>query len=67
MLGCRVLAWEPVPVFRSFLKLGLALNNVSHRVHVREAVVSDAPGQTVSMKVHVACGIVRIITSAHTH
>ena len=28
-LGCRVLAWEPVPVFRAFIELAAQLNNVS--------------------------------------
>ncbi|KAL6745128.1 S-adenosyl-L-methionine-dependent methyltransferase [Haematococcus lacustris] len=40
-LGCRVIAWEPVPLYRAFLALGVALNNLSHLV--RGAAVSDLP------------------------
>lgn len=50
-LGCRVLAFEPVPAFRAFLELGLALNNLSHRVHVRHAVASDVAGQNLTLQV----------------
>ena len=50
-LGCRVIAWEPVPVFRAFLRIGVALNNLSHRVEVRESVVSDVAAQPVEMRV----------------
>jgi len=41
MYGCRVIAWEPVELFRAFLHHGIALNNVSHLVQVRNRAVSD--------------------------
>ena len=44
-MGCRVVAWEPVPVFRAFLELGVRLNNFSHLVHVRAAAVSNESGK----------------------
>ena len=50
-MGCRVVAWEPVPVFRAFLELGVRLNNLSHLVHVRAAAVSDVAGGNVTMRV----------------
>lgn len=50
-LGCRVVAWEPIPVFRAFVEEGLALNNLSHRVHLRSNIVSGVGGQTISMTV----------------
>ena len=43
--GRRVVAWEPVPVFRAFLELGVRLNNFSHLVHVRAAAVSNESGK----------------------
>ena len=48
-MGCRVLAWEPVPVFRAFIELAAQLNNVSHLIHVRHAVVSDTAGKEVEI------------------
>ena len=50
-LGCRVVAWEPVPVFRAFVEAGAALNNLSHRIHLRPAVVSDSAGEVLNMTV----------------
>ena len=50
-MGCRVLAWEPVPVFRAFIELAAQLNNVSHMIHVRHAVVSDTAGKEVEISV----------------
>ena len=34
-LTCRVIAWEPVPQFRDFLELSIALNNVTALITVR--------------------------------
>ncbi len=31
-MGCRVVAWEPVPHFRDFFRYGIALNNFSHLI-----------------------------------
>ena len=50
-MGCRVVAWEPVPVFRAFLELGAQLNNLTHLIHVRAAAVSDRAGGNVTMRV----------------
>jgi hypothetical protein len=43
----RVIAWEPVPLFRSFLQLAMQYNNVSHLIDLRTAVISDSPAGTV--------------------
>ena len=50
-MGCRVIAWEPVPQFRAFLSLGAQLNNVSHLIHIRHAVASDKPAERVQLAV----------------
>ena len=50
-LGCRVVAWEPVPVFRAFIEAAATLNNLSHRIHLRAAVVGAKGGQRVRMTV----------------
>ena len=50
-MGCRVIAWEPIPVFRAFVQAGLRLNNLTHRVHVRDTVVSNVGGQKISLTV----------------
>ncbi|GAX82272.1 hypothetical protein CEUSTIGMA_g9701.t1 [Chlamydomonas eustigma] len=41
MYGCRVIAWEPVPLFRAYLHHGIALNNLTHLVTLRNAAISD--------------------------
>lgn len=43
-MGCRVIAWEPVPIFRDFFKYGVAINGFGHLIQVRESVVADTPG-----------------------
>ncbi|KAL3927226.1 MAG: hypothetical protein SGPRY_002922 [Prymnesium sp.] len=50
-MGCRVVAWEPVPAFRNFLRAAAQLNNLSHSIHIRPTVVSDVSGETVQMQV----------------
>lgn len=50
-MGCRVIAWEPVPTFRAFFETAAALNNLSHRIHIRHSVVSDLPGRNISLTV----------------
>ena len=50
-MGCRVVAWEPVPVFRAFVETAAALNNLTHRIHLRSAVVSDVPGVRINLTV----------------
>ena len=34
-MGCRVVAWEPVPFFAAYFKYGLLRNNLTHLVEVR--------------------------------
>ena len=34
-MGCRVIAWEPVPHFRDFFKYGVAVNGFGHLIQVR--------------------------------
>lgn len=50
-MGCRVIAWEPVPLFRHFIEAAARINNLSHMIHVRPLVVSDKSGETVQMLV----------------
>lgn len=33
-MWCRVIAWEPVPLFAAFLQYGLLRNNLTDRVQV---------------------------------
>ena len=33
-MGCRVIAWEPVPIFRDFFKYGVAINGFGHLIQV---------------------------------
>ncbi len=42
-LGCRVLAFEPVPRFSAYFKYSLQRNGLSPRVELREALVGEAP------------------------
>lgn len=51
LLGCRVIAWEPVPLFRSLIQYNLQLNNVSHLVELRGTILSDKDGETKDMQV----------------
>ena len=50
-MGCRVVAWEPVPVFRQFIEAAARINNLTHMIHLRPAVVSDVSGATVEVQV----------------
>lgn len=43
-MGCRVVAWEPVPFFAAYLKYGLLLNNLTHLVELREAIAGNSSG-----------------------
>ena len=36
-MGCRVVAWEPVPVFRKFIAAAARINNLTHLIHLRAA------------------------------
>ena len=50
-LGCRVVGWEPVPVFRAFVESAARLSNLSDRIHLRPAVLAERGGGTVTMRV----------------
>ena len=50
-LGCRVMAWEPIPLFGAFLRASAAINGLSHRIDVRRAVASDQAGTSHTMLV----------------
>uniref|UniRef100_A0A383VNT6 Methyltransferase FkbM domain-containing protein n=1 Tax=Tetradesmus obliquus TaxID=3088 RepID=A0A383VNT6_TETOB len=43
MLGCRVIAWEPVTTFRAFLEYNIARNKLHHRIEVRRSAVVQHP------------------------
>ncbi|KAG1678984.1 hypothetical protein FOA52_013047 [Chlamydomonas sp. UWO 241] len=51
LMGCRVIAWEPVPMFRAFVRYNVQLNNVSHLVELRGAVVGETDGEVLEMHV----------------
>lgn len=42
--SCRVVAWEPVPIFRAFLEYGLQVNNMTESVRIRDHVVGEKAG-----------------------
>ena len=46
-----MVAWEPVPVFRQFIEAAARINNLTHMIHLRPAVVSDVSGATVEGQV----------------
>eukprot|EP00798_Chlamydomonas_sp_ICE-L_P016730 gene16730-22999_t len=41
-MGCRVIAWEPVPRFQAFIKYALQANNLTHLVELREFVAGES-------------------------
>lgn len=45
-MGCRVIAWEPVPLFRDFFKYGVAINGFGHLIQA-SAALAPAVGFTV--------------------
>jgi len=51
LFGCRVIAWEPVPLFRAYVNWALAINNVTHLVDLRPYVASSTRGQVMKMAV----------------
>ena len=50
-MGCDVIAWEPVPHFRSFFELAIAINGLQHKIQVRHNAVSNVTGQMVEILV----------------
>ncbi|KAK9818128.1 hypothetical protein WJX72_007587 [[Myrmecia] bisecta] len=50
-LGCRVIAWEPVPHFRAFFEYAVRLNGLAHLVAIRPRVVADEAGNMYELTV----------------
>lgn len=50
-MGCRVIAYEPVPHFRAFLEYNVYINGLEHLVEVRPKVVTDTNGANMTMVV----------------
>lgn len=51
VMGCHVIAWEPVPAFRAMLELASKLNNVSDRINIRGTAASHESGRSVPLAV----------------
>lgn len=51
VMGCRALAFEPVPHFHAFLEYNVHVNGVAHLVDMRGNVVSHVSGSTLKMVV----------------
>ncbi|KFM24864.1 A disintegrin and metalloproteinase with thrombospondin motifs 12 [Auxenochlorella protothecoides] len=49
--GCRVTSWEPVPTFSAYFKYNALLNDVAHRIELREAIVSDEDGKELTITI----------------
>ena len=50
-MGCDVVAFEPVPLFRSFVRYGLQANALSHKVHLRPRVAAGVDGDIAEVTV----------------
>ncbi|KAG2493458.1 hypothetical protein HYH03_008275 [Edaphochlamys debaryana] len=50
-LGCRVIAFEPVPLFRSFFTFSVHLNGLEGLIDIRPRVVSHEGSKTMKMVV----------------
>ncbi|PRW60388.1 A disintegrin and metallo ase with thrombospondin motifs 12 [Chlorella sorokiniana] len=50
-MGCRVVAWEPVPFFAAYFKYGLLRNNLTNLVELRERIVSNSTGGELTIVV----------------
>uniref|UniRef100_A0A7S0RP63 Methyltransferase FkbM domain-containing protein n=1 Tax=Chlamydomonas leiostraca TaxID=1034604 RepID=A0A7S0RP63_9CHLO len=50
-MGCRVLAFEPVPTFHAFLEFSVHLNGLAQAVDMRSNVVSAQSGAVLEMVV----------------
>ena len=48
-MGCRVVAWEPVPYFAAFFKYGMIRSQLVHRIELREAVVGETDGEELTI------------------
>ncbi|GFR50178.1 hypothetical protein Agub_g12345 [Astrephomene gubernaculifera] len=50
-LGCRVVAYEPVPLFHAFFEYSVHLNDLTSLIDIRPLVVSHESGKTLKMVV----------------
>ncbi|PNH06979.1 hypothetical protein TSOC_006593 [Tetrabaena socialis] len=50
-MGCKVIAYEPVPIFRAFFEFSVHLNDLTSLIDVRAMVVSHETGKTMNMVV----------------
>ncbi|GIL90927.1 hypothetical protein Vretimale_17060 [Volvox reticuliferus] len=50
-LGCRVIAYEPVPLFRAFFEFSVHLNDLASLIDIRETVVSHESDTLMKMVV----------------
>ena len=50
-MGCKVIAFEPVPHFGAFFEYSMHLNGLSDRIIILKNVVSNVSGSTVEMVV----------------
>lgn len=51
MLGCRVIAWEPVPHFRAFLTYNRYLNHLEDLIEIRDTAVVEVGGLMYNLTV----------------
>lgn len=51
MLGCRVIAWEPVPQFRAFLMYNRQLNHFEDRIEIRDTAAMNIGGMVYNITV----------------
>ncbi|RMZ52919.1 hypothetical protein APUTEX25_001038, partial [Auxenochlorella protothecoides] len=65
--GCRVTSWEPVPTFSAYFKYNALLNDVAHRIELREAIVSDEDGKelTITIPNHGILGTAGVDVEGH--
>ena len=43
-IGCRVVAWEPIPLFQAFLRASAAANRLTRSISLRHSLASDTAG-----------------------
>lgn len=48
-MGCRVVAWEPVPYFAAFFKYGMIRSQLVHLIELREAIVGETDGEELTI------------------
>ncbi|KAG2497657.1 hypothetical protein HYH03_004396 [Edaphochlamys debaryana] len=50
-MGCRVIAYEPVPLFHWFLEYNVHINDFATRIEIRSKIVSHEAGKALTMVV----------------